>query len=60
MVKDHRTGAETSNVQEVMDGKILVGVENASGASIPDVERALLSGGPQVKRVDLQSQSKSA
>ena len=22
MVKDHRTGAETSNVQEVMDGKI--------------------------------------
>jgi hypothetical protein len=38
---------------EVMDGKILVGVENASGASIPDVERALLSGGPQVKRVDL-------
>jgi peptide chain release factor 2 len=22
MVKDHRTGAETSNVQEVMDGNI--------------------------------------
>jgi hypothetical protein len=38
---------------EVMDGKILVGVENASGTSITDVERALLSGGPQVKRVDL-------
>jgi hypothetical protein len=38
---------------EVMDGKILVGVENASGPSIPDVEKALLAGGAQVKRVDL-------
>jgi peptide chain release factor 2 len=38
MVKDHRTGAETSNVQEVMDGKIdnfiqakLRGEKNAKG-----------------------------
>jgi hypothetical protein len=38
---------------EVMDGKILIGVENASSASIPDVERALLAGGSQIKRVDL-------
>ena len=40
MVKDHRTGAETSNVQEVMDGNIdmfiqakLRGEKNAKGAA---------------------------
>jgi len=41
MVKDHRTGAETSNVQEVMDGKIdmfiqakLRGEKNAKGDGV--------------------------